>query len=87
MEHDYQDRLRIPACGHCDLPLYSRDGLLIVKGYRQVVIGARGPYVEMLQRHIIRAHFHIPEDERYRLTSRTVYYIEFRSKCPSRVKA
>ena len=87
MSSDDEKRLRIPTCGHCDLPLYSRDGLLLAKGYRRVVIGERGPYVEMLQRHIIRVHFHVPEDQRYRLKSRDVYYIEFRSNCPSRVKA
>jgi hypothetical protein len=87
MSIDYEKRMRIPLCGHCDLPLYSRDGLLLVKGYRRVVIGQRGPYVEMLQRNVIRAHFHIPEEEKYRLKSHAVYYIEFRSICPSRVKA
>lgn len=88
MSTDYEKRLRIPACGHCDLPLYSRDGLLLVKGYRRVVVGQRDRYVEMLQRHIVRAHFHIPDDQRYRLKfERVYYYIEFRSNCPSRVKA
>ena len=87
MSTDYEKRLRIPACGHCDLSLYSRDGLLLAKGYRRVVIGQCGPYVEMLQRNVIHAHFHIPEEERYRVKSQAVYDIEFRSLCPSRVKA
>jgi len=87
MQHDYEKRLRIPACAHCDLALYSPEGLLLAKGYQRLVSGARGPYLEMLPENVIRAHFHVPEDQRYRLTSPTVYYVEFRSNCPSRVKA
>jgi hypothetical protein len=51
-----------------------------------VVFGAGGPYVELLPRNVVREHFRM-EDHLYRRGLRTVYCIEFRSTCNSRVKA
>jgi len=85
-ESTYHDRLRIPACGHCDLALYSGEGLLLARGYQRVVCGPGGPYVELLPSHVVREHFRM-EDHPYRPGLRTVYGIAFRSTCPSQVRA
>jgi len=59
---------------------------LLAKGYVRVVIGKRGPYVEFTPEQIQWENFFIPDDQKYRLNSREVYYDEYRSYDCSFVK-
>ena len=64
---------------------FSESGLLLAKGYRKVVIGKRGSYIEFDGKNIVIASLHIPGEERWRVRSETAYYIEYRSNCKSNV--
>lgn len=86
MAKSYAKRLRIPLEGRYKLNLYTRTGQLITQGYERVVIGKRGPYVEFKEPQIILSAFHIPEEERYRLTNGVSFYVEYRSNDDSYVK-
>lgn len=72
--------------GSPTLMFQSRSGLLLAIGYRRVVIGGRGPYVEFNPGQIQWSCFHVPKEEEYRGADKRVYYIEYRSNCNSNVK-
>lgn len=98
MAKSYRSRLRIPVdpvlvtVDGEELPsriekcLYTKTGLLVADGYRRVVIGGRGPYVEFHIGDIKWAEFYIPVDLRYRCDSKIVYYEEWRSLDSAYVK-
>jgi hypothetical protein len=46
MSTDYKKRLKIPL-GGANFQLYTRNGELLANRYDRVVIGARGPYIEV----------------------------------------
>ena len=86
MAKSYAKRLKIPLDGRDKLALYSKSGTLLSKGYRRVVLGGRGPYVEFTVDQIQILEFEIPEEEKYRLTNNVSFYIEYRSKDQDYVK-
>jgi hypothetical protein len=43
---DYARRLIVPVSGDASFPLFTSSGLHVARGFRRVVIGGRGPYVE-----------------------------------------
>lgn len=65
---------------------YTKTGLLVATGYRRVVIGKRGPYVEFHFTDIKWNEFYIPDEELYRTESKVVYYEEWRSMDKACVK-
>lgn len=65
--------------GNSLVELFTKNGLKISKGYRRVVIGGRGPYVEFTDDQLNLKAFYIPKEQLYRITDRRVYYIELRS--------
>jgi hypothetical protein len=71
--------LNAPIEGCPDINLYSKSGLELSKGYKRIVIGGRGPYVEFTEDQLEFKSFHIPKDQLYRLTDKRVYYVEMRS--------
>jgi hypothetical protein len=85
----YKERLNIPIEGG-KLELYSKSGLLLLNGYTRVVIGGRGPYVEIKPGQIEQKNISIPKDQRWRVDDpkwrHRVYYAEYRSHCRSYVK-
>ena len=83
---NYAKRLRLPLEGQEDITFYTKSNTPIARGYIRVVIGGRGPYIEFAPKQIITQSFHIPENQRYRLDDKRVYYIEARSKDESNVK-
>ena len=91
MAKPYAKRLRIPVdprengC-HWEIPLFTRSSTPIARGYRRVVIGKRGPYVEFHFTDIDWKFFYIPDEELYRTTSKVVFYEEWRSLDDSYVK-
>ena len=75
---DYQKRLKISLKGDKHTIFHTKGGYVVsVGGYNRVVIGKRGPYIEFDKiDSIVR---HIPKDQEWRLYSKVVYYIEYRT--------
>ena len=86
MSQDYRARLLIPETGDPMRQLFTRAGSLIADGYVRVVIGARGPYVEIDNEQIWRSHLRVPAAEVYRFNDAHVFYATYRSNDDSDVK-
>lgn len=92
MAKPYAKRLRIPVNPREDgcmweIPLFTRHSTPIARGYRRVVIGKRGPYVEFHVADIDFAWFYVPEEELKRIQRPGLwYYEEWRSNDDSYVK-
>jgi len=65
---------------------YSHSGLILAKGYKRIVYGNRGPYIEFEDKYIKFDNIYIPNNANWRLNSNKSFYIEYRSKCESFVK-
>ena len=86
MALSWKKRLRIPLEGNPEPKFFTKSGTLVAIGYRRVVIGGRGPYIEFHIRDIQWNEFYVPEEEQYRATSGAVFYEEWRSIDASFVK-
>jgi hypothetical protein len=75
-EWTYEERLKIPVDGSAEIDLYTESGVRLTKGYRRVVIGERGPYVEFGASQL-RAAVAVPEDQLWRITSDKAFYLHF----------
>ena len=87
-------KTRLQFLGKLVLPEYpegkeiyfsSPSGLLLAIGYERVVVGDRGAYIEFTPEQIMKDNIFIPEEAKFRLTHPDCYYIEWQSKCPSKV--
>ena len=61
---------------------YTHSGLLIANGYRRLVVGKRGPYVEFDTEHIVHENMYVPPEQAYRFNGDwpdIVFYFEYRS--------
>jgi len=78
---NFVDRLHIPIDGE-DIKLYTKSNILIANGYKRIVIGKRGPYVEFDKENINHSICYIPEKQKWRLTDteHKAFYIEWRTK-------
>lgn len=77
----------VDQTGHASISLFTNTGKLkISNGYNRIVVGGRGPYVELTDLQIIMDSFHIPKNQLYRLTDKRVYYVEFRSNDLNNIK-
>ena len=81
----YRDLLTILEDG-CKLQLKTSSGTVICDRYERVVVGQRGPYVELTKNQINEKCLYIPSEQLYRLTDPRIYYIEFRTADESNVK-
>lgn len=83
MPTDYRARLKLPPDsidnGREDLLLFTRNKLLVATGFKRVVIGGRGPYVEFEQDHLVK--------EAFRWEQAHSYYTEYRTVDACNVKA
>jgi hypothetical protein len=68
----------IPLDGHSSMHLHSPQGLLLSKGYKRIVIGERGAYIEITKNQIQKNNLHDPK-------ARHVYFHEYRSNCSADV--
>jgi len=59
---------------------YTKSGFLVAKGYKRIVIGNRGPYIEFTPEQIILENIFIPEEQKKRVSEDIWYYIEYRTK-------
>jgi hypothetical protein len=66
----YRFKGNIKTCG----------GITISSGFNRIVHGGRGDYVEFDEDQIFKSELNIPEEEKYRLLSDLVYYIEYRTR-------
>jgi hypothetical protein len=62
-----------------DITFTNPIGTVVAYGYLRVVLGGRGPYVEMADRHIEKGNLHVPEKAAWRLDNRRAYYHEYRT--------
>lgn len=81
----YRDLLTILEDG-CKLQLKTSSGTVICDCYERVVVGQRGPYVELTKNQINEKCLYIPSGQLYRLTDPRIYYIEFRTSDESNIK-
>jgi hypothetical protein len=78
--------LNLAIEGQSSINLYTDSGKQISDGYKRIVLGGRGPYVEFTEDQIKLDIFHVPREQLYRLTDKRIYYVEFRSNDESNVK-
>jgi hypothetical protein len=79
MKTDYTSRLKIPLIEDLETKFYTHSGQIVAVGYNRIVIGDRGPYIEFEPHMIYRTSLFMPEDQMYRLTDPSVYYLEYRT--------
>lgn len=73
------ERLKVPINGDKSICFYcSKCGLLLANGFKRVVIGARGPYVEFEDQNIVLENFETPPQQH-------VYFTELNSRCDEKV--
>ena len=65
-------RLNIPVKGNPEICFDTASGLPIAKGYKRIVIGDRGPYIEFGCNQLYMEKLHIPKQ-------RHVYFTEWRT--------
>lgn len=82
---NYENRILIPL-KKTSLDLYTKSTTKIANGYRRIVIGERGPYIEFEKKNLFFLNFYIPDDKKYKLSLKNCYYIEYRSIDESFVK-
>ena len=81
MTQDYPSRICVPVLpqtGSHLIPLYTRSGVQVCTGYTRIVIGGRGPYVEITNHEILMGSL-------MRVEAFHVYYDEYRTQ-PDAVK-
>lgn len=76
---EYEKRLLIPITCNDTEKFYTKGGLLVADGYKRIVIGKRGPYIEFTESQINRHAIFVPSQELWRLTSDIAFYIEYRT--------
>lgn len=88
--NNYRSRIIVPleAEERNATEFRSASGLLVATGYRRVVVGKRGPYVEFELSHFGEGMdvFVIPGDQRWRKSYSRAYYIEWRTIDECRIK-
>ena len=82
----YKERFKIPLDGNPDMEFFTKEGLLLAKGYVRIVIGGRGPYIEFKSSQIVHENIHVPMHAEYKLENSFSYYHEYRSKDKCNVK-
>lgn len=73
---DYHSRLRVPVEGNPKFKLFTKTGVQVAKGFCRVVIGGRGPYVEMDDYQIMMVNLFVPKDQMHRVSNPQKYYYE-----------
>lgn len=66
----------------------THSGTLVAIGYRRLVIGQRGAYIEFTDEHIEHNQLTVPDDQKYRFRddwSDKVFYFEYRTADASNV--
>jgi len=80
MSQSYEQRLLIPIDGNSNTIFHTTNGLVVAHGYKRIVIGQRGPYIEFTNEQIKHDNIFIPDSQEWRLTDKRIYYHEWRTK-------
>lgn len=75
----------IPPQGK-DIDLFTITGLKIAFGYKRIIFGGRGDYVEFEFEQINHSNIYIPESVEWRLKHDFCYYWEYRSIDEAHIK-
>jgi hypothetical protein len=75
----YASRIVVPLSGDPAIPLYTSSGLIVATGFRRIVVGGRGPYVEFDDQQVVRDSILLTPIHHY-------YYDEWRTKDSANVK-
>ena len=62
------------------MEFFTKEGLLLAKGYERIVIGGRGPYIEFSPHQIQHDNIYVPKHAEHKLEMSLTYYHEYRSK-------
>lgn len=76
-------RINMPHDGDDDFKLFTKSGELIATGYKRIVFGKRGPYLEFEKEQIIKDNIYLPDEFIWRFSSQyknIVFYYEYRTK-------
>lgn len=76
-------RIKINHDGNRDFKLFTKSGELVATGYKRIVFGKRGPYIEFDKNQIIKDNIHLPAECSWRFLKKysdTIYYYEYRTK-------
>lgn len=79
MATDYASRMRIALAGNGSTEFFTSSGMKIAHGYKRVVLGGRGPYVEFSLEQLAVGLLSEAETKHH-------YYVELRSPFPDNVK-
>lgn len=85
---DYRERIKIPVdVGDSTTEFFTKCGTHVATGYKRIVLGKRGPYIEFDTEQINRNDIFIPDGELWRMDdAMNAYYFEYRSKDACNVK-
>ena len=78
---NYRERIKVNHDGS-DMALFTESHIIVSDGYKRIVFGDRGPYVEITPDQIIMDKLYIPHDKEWKLNEKyedKVFYIELRT--------
>lgn len=75
----YRQRLKIPITGDDTSVFKTSTGLPLNKGYKRIVIGLRGPYIECTEAQMNHDNIHEAKDQLWRHHNDNVYYYYYNS--------
>jgi len=76
----WEELIRIPLEGNSETRFYTKANLLLAVGYKRIVIGDRGPYIEFSDDQIAHDNIFIPRHAEHKAKRKLSYYHEYRSK-------
>jgi len=83
MPTKYCDRLNMPATGMSDIVFFTKNGLKIANGYKQVILNGK-PLIEFLD--VTIENIHIPLNQQWKLKNANISHVEYRSRDYCKVK-
>lgn len=81
-----KQRFKISVDGNPTIKFYTKNGLLLATGYKRIVIGGRGAYIEFDPSQIAHDNIYVPKYAEHKLENNLSYYHEYRSKDECDVK-
>jgi len=76
-------RIKINHDGDTDFKFFTKSGELVATGYKRVVFGERGPYIELTKEQIVKDNIYLPNECNWRFSKKykdSVFYYEYRTK-------
>jgi hypothetical protein len=86
MPKKYTERLKLPIKGIPAIDFSTPNGLLIARGYQQVIFHKKTPYIEFKETNINKENIYIPDSQKWRIKNPSSLFVEYRSKDYCNVK-